>query len=370
MQPSSRNKFVIVAAVVVAVLVGVVFVVKKVSGSSAPSGPTSDMPLVSVAPPAVGPITTTVSINGTISARNELPLGIDTDSGRVAAVYVDVGDRIKRGQRLAVLDKSVIGPQTARLEASLAQATAEADLAQADWDRAQGVAASGALSKEAIEQRRAKLATTQAQVKVASAQLEETRARLERTEIRAPSDGLVLARNAEVGQIVTPGGEPLFRLAQSGEVELRGKVAEQDLPRLSVGQAVAVHVAGVEKPFEGKVRLIGAVIDPATRLGEVRVALATDPNLRPGAFGRGEVTISEASRMVVPQTAIMTDKEGTFVFIVGADEVVARRPVRVSDTTAHGVIVSEGLEGTERIVTVAGPFLRIGEKVKVDKAAS
>lgn len=369
MQPSSRNKFVIVA-VVVAVLIGVAFVVKKVSGSSAPAGPNSDVPLVSVAPPVVGPITTTVSINGTISARNELPLGIDTDSGRVAAVYVDVGDRIKRGQRLAVLDKSVIGPQTARLEASVAQATAEADLAQADWDRAQGVAASGALSKEAIEQRRAKLATTQAQVKVANAQLEETRARLARTEIRAPSDGLVLARNAEVGQIVTPGGEPMFRLAQSGEVELRGQVAEQDLPRLSVGQAVAVRVAGVEKPFEGKVRLIGAVIDPATRLGEVRVSLVADPNLRPGAFGRGEVLISDASRMVVPQTAIMSDRQGTFVFVVGADDLVVRQPVRVSDTTASGVIVAEGLTGADRVVTVAGPFLRVGEKVRVDKAAT
>ncbi|MBV6423633.1 MAG: Efflux pump periplasmic linker BepF [Steroidobacteraceae bacterium] len=350
----------IVAAVLVliAILIGL-----RVAGSG--TGPVTDPPpLVTVAKPQLGPVASVVSINGTISARNELPLGIDGEGGRIAAVFVDVGDPVKRGQRLAVLDTSVLLPQVARLEASLVQARADADLARADWNRAQGVEASGALSKEAIEQRRSKLATTTAQVAVAEAQLKEMRARLARTEVRAPQDGIVLTRAAEVGQIVSGGSEPLFRLAQDGAVELRGKVAEQDLPHLEVGQVATVRISGVDAPYKGTVRLIGATIDPASRLGEVRIALDPDPNLRPGAFARGEVLVSDASRAVVPQTAVLADRKGTYVYIVGPDEKVIRRDVRVADTTAHGVVIGEGLDGTERVVVTAGAFLREGESVR------
>ncbi len=329
------------------------------------SVPASDPPpLVTVAVPVVGPVASVVSINGTISARNELPLGIDGEGGRIAAVKVDVGDKVRKGDRLAVIDTSVLAPQVARLEAALAQAEAEAELARADWNRAQGVAASGALSKEVIEQRRSKLATTTAQVDVAAAQLKEMRARLARAEVRAPLDGVVLTRNAEVGQIVSAGSDPLFRLAQDGAVELRGKVAEQDLPHLAVGQAATVRIAGLDTEFKGTVRLLGAVIDPSSRLGEVRIALDPDPNLRPGAFARAEVLVSDAARAVVPQTAVLADRRGTYVYLVDDDMKVVRRDVTVADTTARGVVIGAGLDGSERVVVTAGAFLREGETVR------
>lgn len=344
---------------IIAAIIGI-----RVAGSG--TQPAEDpAPLVTVATPTVGPVASVVSINGTISARNELPLGIDGEGGRIAAVNVEIGDKVRRGQRLAVLDTSVLAPQVTRLEAALVQARADADLAQADWNRALGVEASGALSKEVIEQRRAKLATTTAQVSVAEAQLKEMRARLARTEVRAPLDGIVLTRNAEVGQIVSAGTEPLFRLAQDGEVELRGKVAEQDLPQLAVGQAATVRIAGLEAPFKGTVRLLGAVIDPVSRMGEVRIALDPDPNLRPGAFARGEVLVSDAARTVVPLTAVLADKKGTYVYVIDANLKVVRRNVRVADTTAAGVVIGAGLDGSERIVVTAGAFLREGETVRI-----
>src|SRR5262249_26993669 len=152
-------------------------------------------------------------------------------------------------------------------------------------------------------------------VKVAAAQLAEAQARLQRTEIRAPADGTVLTRNAEVGQTAAP-GEALFRLAQGGEIEMRGQVAEQDLPRLLVGQLATVQLAGVASAFDGKIRLLGAVIDPQTRLGEVRIALESHPMLRPGAFARGRIAIASAQRPVLPQTAILSDAESSYVLIV------------------------------------------------------
>jgi len=113
------------------------------------------------------------------------------------------------------------------------------------------------------------------------------------------------------------------------------------------------------------VRLLGAIIDPATRLGDIRIQLKPDPALRPGAFARAEVTVNKAQRPVLPQTAVMADSAGSYVLVVDASEKVERRPVKVSGTTETGVIIAQGLTGKERVVATAGGFLRDGETVKV-----
>jgi RND family efflux transporter MFP subunit len=172
-----------------------------------------------------------------------------------------------------------------------------------------------------------------------------------------------LTRNVEVGQTATPGGEALFRLSEGGEVELRGEVAEQDLPLLKVGQSVNVRLTGITRAYEGHVRLLGAVIDPQTRLGQVRVSLVPDPNLRPGAFARADVTVSNADRAVLPQTAVLTDDKGSYVLIVNAQHKVERRAVRVSGIVQNGVTIADGVSSKDQVVATAGAFLQEGELV-------
>jgi RND family efflux transporter MFP subunit len=313
-------------------------------------------------------VTSTVSFTGTISARYDMPIGAEGEGGRITAVYVEAGDHVKRGQVLAKLDDSVIRPQLNRLAASLEEARADSSLADAEYKRAKGVEASGALSAEEVERRRASAETASARVKVAAAQLAETQAHLSRTFVRAPSDGTVLTRKAEVGQMAMPSGDALFRLASNGEIEMRGQVAEQDLATLSVGQTADVRIVGVTEPFKGKVRLLGAVIDPQTRLGDIRVELPPAPALRPGAFARGEVTVGNAKRAVLPQTAILSDAKGTFVLIANADNKLERRAIHISGTVPEGIVVGDGLKGNERVISTAGGFLREGEKVAVAQA--
>ncbi len=321
------------------------------------------IPTVSVTEVGVSTLPTTVSIIGTIAARYDMPIGVEGEAGRVAAIYVEAGDHVKRGQVLARLNVSVLEPQVANLEAALEQARAEADLAEAEYRRAQAVGASGALSAEETQRRKSATLTAAAKVKVAAAQLAEAQARLARAAVRAPADGIILTRNVEVGQTATPGGEALFRLSEGGEVELRGEVAEQDLPLLKVGQSVNVRLTGITRAYEGHVRLLGAVIDPQTRLGQVRVSLVPDPNLRPGAFARADVTVSNADRAVLPQTAVLTDDKGSYVLIVNAQHKVERRAVRVSGIVQNGVTIAEGVSSKDQVVATAGAFLQEGELV-------
>jgi RND family efflux transporter MFP subunit len=323
------------------------------------------LPLVSAAAPGIRSVTSTVTFTGTIHARYDMPISAEGESGRITAVLVEAGDRVKQGQVLVRLDQSVLQPQLNRLAASVEEAKAQAALSAAEYRRAQAVSASGALSAEEIARREAAAVTDEARVKVAVAQLAEQQARLGKTEIRAPASGLVLTRAAEVGQTASPGGEALFRLARDGEIEMRGQVAERDLASLSIGQTAQVYLTGVDTPFEGKVRLLRANIDPNSRLGEIRIALKPDPALRPGAFARGEVVVGAAKRPVLPQTAVLSDAQGTFVLVVNEQNKAERRAVRIGNTVPEGLVISEGLKGDERVVTTAGAFLRPGETVKV-----
>jgi HlyD family secretion protein len=349
-----------------AVIVGVVVLLAVRLTQALGVKPITDrnaIPTVSVTAVGVSTVPTTVSIIGTIAARYDMPIGVEGDGGRVAAIYVEAGDHVKRGQVLARLNVSVLEPQVANLEAALEQARAEAELADAEYRRAQAVGASGALSAEETQRRKSAGVTAAAKVKVAAAQLAEAQARLARAAVRAPADGIILTRNVEVGQTATAGGEALFRLSQGGEVELRGQVAEQDLPLLKVGQAVNVRLTGTTRVYEGRVRLLGAVIDPQTRLGQARVTLTPDPNLRPGAFARAEVTVSNADRAVLPQTAVLTDDKGSYVLIVNAQHKIERRTVHVSGIVQNGVTIADGIVGTDQVVATAGAFLQEGELV-------
>jgi HlyD family secretion protein len=365
-----RTRWIAIGVGVLAVLGAIVWATHRGGPAHVALADQQNIPLITVVTPGIRSVTSNVTFTGAIFARYDMPIGNDGDTGRIVAVYVEAGDHVQKGQLLARIDDSVLAPQVNRLEASLEQAQAQAALSAAEYKRALGVQAAGALSAEDIEKRRATAVTDAANVKVAAAQLAEAQARLNRTRIVAPIAGTVLTRRAEVGMIASPGGDALFRVASGGEVEMRGQLAEQDLAQVKVGDPATVRLTGLPQSFEGKVRLLGAVIDPQTRLGEIRIALTPDAALRPGAFARGTVAVGNAQRPVVPQTAVLTDTQGTYVFIVNGQEHAERRAVRVADTSDAGVVIASGLTGSERVVVTAGGFLHDGETVKVAAAAN
>ena len=354
------------AAVTVVVLLAILIAWRLYSAGQTKTDPADAMPLVTARVPGQSQIVSSVNFTGGIVARYDMPIGVEGDGGRVSSVLVESGDHVTRGQLLAQLDPSVVNAQVANLRAAVEQARAEATLAEADFRRASAVADSvGALSKEEVDKRRSTVATSAARVRSAEAQLAEAEARHGRTDIRAPADGIVLTRTAEAGQTAVAGGTTLFRLARGGEVEMRAVAAEQDVPRLKVGQTADVYLTGIATPFHGTVRLVSAVIDPMTRLGEVRVALPQHPDLRPGAFARGEVRIGSESRPVVPQTSVLANGPENFVYVVGSDNHVTRRIVHIAGTQPQGIVIRDGLDGSENIVTTAGAFLHEGEQVRV-----
>lgn len=323
----------------------------------------SQAPSVTVVTPGRTTVAGEIEAPGTLAARRPMPVGVVGEGGQVLRVTVDAGDWVQQGQVLAVIDRSV---QTQQAEAQAAQiqvARADANLAQANLDRALQLVERGFISKADVDRLTATRDAAVARVKVAEAQLREQRARNERLNIYAPATGYVLQRNVEPGQTVGAGTAALFTIASGGEMEMLAQLSEEQLAKLSVGTMATVIPTGSDKRFSGQVWQVAPVIDQTTRQGTARIALAFAPELRPGGFATARIDAGSFSATVLPESAVLADAQGSFVYVVGDDKKAVRRPVKTGAVTAKGIAITEGLTGTERVVLRAGGFLNPGETV-------
>lgn len=194
------------------------------------------------------------------------------------------------------------------------------------------------------------------------ARIANLKAQLEQTLIRAPADGVVSERLAHIGDISTA-GQVMFRLIRNGELEFQAKVSAEDLPKITLGQKVEIEQA--EHKVEGYVWLVSTNVDPVTRLGKVRVALANSDCFKNGMFVTGKAKVNhDNSVLVVPETALLTVDGSNYVFIE-KNGIVSRQEVRIGNRTNHLVQVHSGLVGTEKVVEQGVAFLSDGDRVSV-----
>lgn len=355
-----------IVAVVVALLLGLGWYLMHRSpvAPDAESARNAQAQSVSVIAPGRTSVTGTITASGTIAARREMPVGIAGEGGRVVSVLVDAGDWVRAGQVLAVVDRSVQAQQIAGQAANIEVQRANARIAQANLDRALKLVERGFISKADVDRLTATRDAAAAQVQVAAAELGQLRASSARLNIVAPAAGLVLTRGVEPGQIVSPGSGVLFRIAKDGQFEMQARLAENDLARLAVGQSADVTPVGTNKPFTGQIWQLSPTIDAQTREGVARIALAYDRSLRPGGFASAQIRSGSVTAPMLPESAILSDQQGPFVYVVGQGNKVARRTVKTGDVTAHGIVIVEGLSGNERVVMRAGGFLNPGDVVR------
>ncbi|RNJ64253.1 MAG: efflux RND transporter periplasmic adaptor subunit [Porphyrobacter sp. IPPAS B-1204] len=323
----------------------------------------SQAPSVTVVTPGTTTVGGEIEAPGTLAARRPMPVGVVGEGGQVLRVTVDAGDWVQRGQVLAVIDRSVQVQQAEAQSAQIEVARADANLAQANLDRALQLVARGFVSKADVDRLTATRDAAAARVKVAQAQLAEQRARNERLNIYAPATGYVLARNVEPGQTVGAGAAALFTIASGGEMEMLAQLSEEQLAKLSVGTMATIIPTGSDKQFSGQIWQIAPVIDATTRQGTARIALSFAPELRPGGFATARILSGNFTATVLPESAVLADSDGSYVYIVGDDNKVTRRAVKTGAVTAQGLAITEGLTGKERIVLKAGGFLNPGETV-------
>jgi HlyD family secretion protein len=372
---SSRRRWVIIGAVVVILALIIAVVAFGRSGTKADSQQAGgksagQIPTVTVIVPGQTQVGRVISASGPLAAKRDQPIGIAGQGGRVIRVLVDAGSWVRGGQVLAVVDRSVQAEQAAQLAAQIEAAKANAALAQSNYERAIALQGRGFVSKAEIDAKKAARDAAYAQVRVAQATLGATRAQIGQLNVIAPAPGLILARNVEVGQIVSPGSGALFRLAEGGQMEMRAQLAQQDLAFLHVGMPAQVTPVGSQTSITGSVWQVAPVIDPQSRLGQVRISIPYTPDVKPGGFAEAKITAGATTAPVLPQSAVLSDDKGNYVYVVNAKNQVERRNIQIGTVNEAGVTIASGLNGTERVVLSAGPFLNPEQKINPKREAS
>ena len=341
------------------------------AGSAAAGGAgAGQIPTVTVVVPGRSQVGRVITASGPLGARRDQPVGIAGQGGRVVKVLVDAGSWVSAGQVLAVVDRSVQAQQAAQQAAAIEAAKADAALAQSNYERALALQGRGFVSKAEIDSKKAARDAANAQVRVAQAQLGATRAQIGQLDVRAPTAGLILSRNVELGQIVSPGSGALFRLAEGGEMEMQAQLAQQDIAVMHVGMPAQVTPVGATQSVSGSIWQVAPVIDPQSRLGQVRIAVPYAPTMRPGGFAEAKITAGTTTAPLLPQSAVLSDDKGNYVYVVGARNEVERRDITIGTVDERGVTIATGLSGNEAVVLSAGPFLNPGQKVNPHREAA
>lgn len=292
-----------------------------------------------------------IRVIGTVVPRENVVVISELAGLRVRAVYAETGDYVKKGQQMALLDGESLSIQSQSLQS-------EFDRTRDEYARLKELQSSGVISKESLQQR-------QAAFEVARSRLRDAQLNINRTQIVAPTDGLIYERTATIGGL-TNGSEPLFRIAKDGKVEMEASVPEALVRRLKPAMPVTLKVAGESAPESGSVRLIMPLVDITTRAIGVRIRFERERAAPVGAFCEASITVAKVGGWAVPGTALQQDAQGMYVWHVGPENVVARKPVTVVMRTAGSAVVKESLGGTP-IVAKAGSFLKEGDLVAVVK---
>ena len=366
-----RKRMLTIAAValIAVILLGVWYAFAHSKGADTAAGGAGgagaqNVPNVTVVIPGRVSVQAAIAANGTIAARREMPVGIAGEGGQVVRVLVEPGQWVGAGQTLAVIDRAVQSQQAASLAASIKVAQADADLAQAELERAQALVGRGFISKADMDRKRATRDAANARVRVSQAQYQEALARNGRLNIVAPAAGLVLTRQVEPGQVVGAGSGVLFRMARGGEMEMLAQLAEADLQRVKVGTRATITPVGTDLQIAGQVWQVSPIVNMDTRQGTVRIAVPYSGALRPGGFADARLVSGTEEAPLLPESAVQSGPDGNFVLVVGADDKIERKLVKVGTVTDGGVSIASGLTGNEKVVVLAGAFLNPGDKVK------
>ena len=361
-----------------ALLVSAMFALSACSHPEAPLEPIRAVKLTTV---SASGVTAHQEMAGDVRARQETRLGFRV-GGKLMARPASVGQRVKAGQLLAQLDGNDLALASEAAKAQVTAALTQRDLAAAELKRFSDLKAKGFISGAEIERRQASLDATDASLKQARAQSAVQGNQAGYARLVADADGVVVAVDAEVGQVVGASAS-VVRIARDGARDVVFAVPESQLTMVRLGMPAQVRLwaaseSGPDGRWVGTVREVAASADPTTRTYQVKVALPADANVALGAtayvgFAPPQGAVADVIKL--PTSALMrgsvADKTNSAVWVFdAASGTVQSRPVQVAGVDGNQVVIAGGLKVGEEVVSAGVHVLSPGQKVTRFAAAA
>lgn len=309
---------------------------------------------------------TTSRYSGEVRARHETDLAFRV-GGRVTRRAVELGALIKAGQVLATLDPEDYMLATRAARARLTAAEAEARLAQQDLQRFTELRAKNFIAQAELDRRRAAADAATAQVRQLRAEAARQGNQQDYTRLTAPHAGVITALNFEAGQVVAA-GQPVARLARTGDPEIRIDVPENALDTLRKARTLTVRLwSAPDTHYVGQLRELSPVADTASRTYTARVQLAQpDAAVRLGMTATVEVSDTAESRLSVAQSALFRVNGQPQVWVVDRKtNKVAPRRVQIGALQGERADIVAGLAAGDWVVTAGVHKLAPGQQVRL-----
>lgn len=330
--------------------------------------PQTSQPVASLAVSVVSPQQMiwprTLTASGNVAAWQEVVIGSEIAGFRLLEVNADIGDQVRKGQLLALINSDTIQAELRQSRAAVAEAEALLAEATANAKRAQSLKDSGAASSLEISQYLTGQQTSQARLEAAKARVQSDEVRLAQTRILAPDDGIISTRVATVGAL-TQQGQELFRLVRNHRLEWRAEVTAAELGQIKNGMSAQIQPPDPQQAMvAGRVRSVAPVVDGNTRNGMVYVDLPNHNSLQIGMFAQGQFTLGQKNVLSLPQSAVLLRDGFSYVFIVDEKEIVSQQKINLGQRVADQVEVI-GLDETAQVAASGVAFLADGDQVKV-----
>ncbi len=358
--------FVIVLAAVLAAAVYLLGVRPRLQAGSDLAARQAQVPTVAVSVARRAKASSDLWLPGSLRAYVDASIHART-SGYLAKCLVDIGDRVKAGQALAIIDSPEVDQQLNQARAVLEQARANLELARVTAERWKFLGKENAVSQQDLDQKAADLAVRQADVDAAKADVERFEQLKGFETVTAPFDGVIAARGVDVGTLITAGSGPeMFRLEQSQVLRANLTVPQTYVPDIRVGLPVDLEVAEYPKEhFTGAVARFAGALDAASRSLQVEIEVPNpDGRLLAGMFCELRLHLTPSNPpLLIPSNDAILRSGGPFVAVVTAQKRVHMQKVRLGRDYGTRVEVLDGLAEGSPIVDNPSDALVEGELV-------
>jgi len=297
-------------------------------------------------------------------------------AGIIEQQLYNEGDAVKAGAPLYRIERVPFEIELQQARGVLAQETARQELAQQEQERLKGLVERRAISQKEADQAASSTRQSAAGVQIAQARVRQAELNLSYTLVNAPIGGITGRAQQSIGSLVAPNNESalLTTITRGDPIWVRFALSEAEYARLRAGEQKNIEVRvetpdGKDYPSSGKLNFAGSTVDAATGTVQMRAELP-NPKLQllPGQFVRVRVIAGTQQAIVVPQTAVMENESGRFVWIAGGDGKAMQRAIRAGSWLGSDWVVLEGLKPGDTVIVDNLVRLRPGTPVQVKKA--
>jgi membrane fusion protein, multidrug efflux system len=328
------------------------------------------VPTVAVAPPSGRALTPTLDLPGRLEAYSRAPI-LARVSGYLKSWSADIGAQVKAGQVIAEIEAPDLDQQLLQARADLVSQQSSARLSEATLNRRKTLVASNFVSAQEIDERTADLANKLAAVNSGQANVERLEALAGYKKITVPFDGVVTARDTDVGALINAGGgagPAMFVVSDITKLRVYVNVPQNYVPAIKIGAKAELTMPEYpNRTFPATVEASSQSVDVSS--GTTRMQLALDNTkgeLMPGGYANVRLNLQrDAVPLHIPSSALIFNKDGLRVATVGPDDKVKFKTVTIARDLGKEIELASGVAADDRIITAPPDGIADGDPVRV-----